>query len=75
MTTISTSYTLQMVTDLEAAIATGADSVTVDGRSVRYRSRREMEIQLNVMRRALGIITDTTVPPVRWARFVAVGDE
>ena len=56
-------------------MATGVKSVNVDGRRVEYNSVQDMEAQANKMRRALGIITDSTVPPVRWVEFAAVGNE
>jgi hypothetical protein len=73
--TISTTYTQAQLTALETAMATGVKSVNVDGRRVEYNSVQDMEAQANKMRRALGIITDSTVPPVRWVEFAAVGNE
>lgn len=67
--TIATSYAQAQLTALEEAMASGVRSVNVDGRRVEYMDLAAMEKQANKMRRALGLITDSTVPPVRWAEW------
>lgn len=75
MTQVSTSYTQAQLDALEEAMASGALAVSYADRRVQYRSLQEMEAQANRMRIALGLITSSTVPAVRWAEFRSVGDE
>lgn len=52
---MATSYTLEMLTTLEAAIATGARECYYGDKRVSYRSLDEMRSIANEMRTALGL--------------------
>lgn len=52
-TTIPTSYTLAQLVALEAALASGATTVSYEGKSVTYRSVAELREAIYVVRAAL----------------------
>lgn len=69
MAVYSTSYTQAMLTALEAAYASGARSVSHNGKTLTYASRTEMAAILREMRTALGITSQTSVPSVIYAKM------
>lgn len=52
-------YTQAQHDALEAAIATGATSVTHDGETVQFRSSKDMQALLGRMKRELGLTSGT----------------
>jgi hypothetical protein len=53
----ATGFSMAGLIAIEEAIASGADTVSYDGKSVRYRSVDEMLRVRGIMRKALGIDT------------------
>jgi phage terminase small subunit len=52
---MTTSYTLEQVQALEAALAQGVQTVEYDNQRITYRSASEMRRQLAEMKRSLGL--------------------
>ena len=73
--TIATSFTLAQLTAIETAYASGATSVSHNGKTVNYRNLQEMERIMNTIRAALGVTNATNAPTVTYAEFRGVGDE
>lgn len=69
MAVISTSYTQAQLTALEAAYASGARSVSHQGKTIVYTSRAEMASVLREIRLALGVTSSTSVPMVHYAKM------
>ena len=69
MAVYSTSFTQAQLTALETAYASGARSVSHNGKTITYASRAEMAAILREMRVALGIVSPASVPAVIYAKM------
>jgi len=66
-----TNYTLEELSDLEAALATGALRVTHGVTTTEYRNREDMVRQVLLMRNELGVAADSVrTPAIRRIRFL-----
>lgn len=53
-----TGYTTEALAELQAAIASGASKIQYRDKTIEYRSLKDMLATVDLMKRALGLLTD-----------------